>query len=182
VIEGDTGINIDQNGSWSGTFTEGDIFTVASVYGVNPITGQSTGQLRQFVIDAATSGDATDCPVTCTPGTSPYQIYSASASETYLPYQNVDALPANNAAVTVEGTASLVHPVNLAFHKDCLGLAMVPLNIDRDVAWSASETYKGYTITVTKDFDITNYQTYIRFDVLFGVKTLNPFLGCRIAG
>jgi hypothetical protein len=180
--EGDVSCLIDQNGSWTKTFTQGDIFTIAAVNGVNPITGGSTGNLRQFVVEAAAGTAGNDTAVSCTPGVAPHQIYSASATEKVLPYQNVDALPADNAVVTVAGTASLAHKVNLAFHKDCLGLAMVPLAIPASVKWAAQESYKGYVIRVIRDYDVINDQEYIRFDVLYGTKILNPFLGCRIAG
>lgn len=180
--EGDNTITIDQNGTWSNTLTKGDIFTVAAVYGVNPITGQSYGKLRQFCVDANVAATGTEQAVTCTPGTAPYALYDASAADKYLPYQNVDVLPQNNAVVSVAGSASLVHPVNLAFHKDCLGLAMVPLEVPDSVVWKAQETYEGYTVRVIKDYDVQNDVEYLRFDVLFGIKVLNPFLGVRIAG
>jgi hypothetical protein len=35
---------------------------------------------------------------------------------------------------------------------------------------------------VVRDYDVINDQEYIRFDVLYGVKVLNPFMACRIAG
>jgi hypothetical protein len=180
--EGDTTVTLDQNESWAVTLTQGDIFTVADVYGVNPITGASTGRLRQHVVEAAAGTTGTEAAVSCTPGVAPHQIYSASATEKTLPYQTVNALHADNAAVTVDGTASLAHKVNLAFHRDCLGLAMVPLAMPASVTWGAQETYKGYTIRVLRDYDVINDQEYIRFDVLYGKKVLNPFLGCRIAG
>lgn len=185
--EGAQTVLIDTNGSWTLTLTEGDIFTIASVYGVNPISGDSTGSLRQFVCYDAGGGshhtdNGNDATIKCIPGTDPYKIYSASAAETYLPYQTVDALPAENATVTVAGTASLSHKVNLAFHKDALGLCMVPLAMPASVSWGATKSYKGYSIRVIRDYDVTNDQEYVRFDCLFGVKCLNPFMACRIAG
>ncbi len=163
------------------TVKQGDIFTIAAVNAVNPISGLSTGSPRQFVVDADGTFNTT-LTTYCTPGTSPYQIYDASATENYLPYQNVDVLPQSTAAVTIAGTASQQYRVNLAFHKDCLGLAMVPIQLPVSTTWKAQESYDGYTVTVTRGFDIINYKEYVRFDILFGIKTLNPFLGCRVAG
>ncbi len=181
VAEGDVSITIDTNGTWTLTLTEGDIFEVADVYGNNPISGVSTNQLRQFVCRSHTD-DGNEGTISCIPGVSPWQIYSAAATEKFLPYQNMVALPANNAAVTVAGTAALVHPVNLAFHKDTFALAMVPLEIPDSVVWKARESHNGYVISVVKDFDVINYQEYIRFDILFAATAINPFLGCRLAG
>ena len=180
--EGDETITIDENGSWTKTFTEGDIISVAGVNAVNPISGDSTGYLRQFVATAAatTAGNETALPVM--PGGDPYKLYSPSATENYLPYQNVSALPADNAAVTCQGSSGLVHKVNMAFHRHALGLCMVPLEVPASVSWSARESYKGYSIRVIRDYDVVNDQEYVRFDVLFGLKVLNPLMACRVAG
>jgi hypothetical protein len=182
AIEGDTTVTIDENGSWSKTFKQGDIFTVASVYGNNPITGANTGHLRQFVVDADVAAAGTEQAVTCSPGTSPHQIYSASADEKNLPYQTVVALPSNNAVVTCAGSSDLVHPVNLGFHRDAFALAMVPLVLPDSVAWKGSASYDGLSVTVVKDWDQINYQETIRFDVLFAADAINRFMACRLAG
>lgn len=163
------------------TYTVGDIFTIAAVNAVNPISGASTGSLRQFVIDTAGTFSTT-ATIYATPGTSPYAIYDASATKDYLPYQNVDVLPQSAAAVTIAGTASTQYKCNMGFHRDCLGLAMVPLEMPPSVVWKAQESYDGYTCRVIRDYDVVNDQEYIRFDVLFGVKVLNPFMGVRVAG
>jgi hypothetical protein len=180
--EASVGITIDQNGSWSNTLTAGDIFTVAAVNGVNPISGANTGKLRQFVSMAAVTDAGNDQLISTTPGVAPYMIYSASATETALPYQNVDALPQDGAVITIAGTASLAHKVNLAFHKNALSLAMVPLVIPASAPWQSQISENGFSISICRDFDIVNYREIIRFDALWGVKVLNPFLACRIAG
>jgi hypothetical protein len=182
TADGDTTITIDQNGSWSNTLTAGDIFTIAGVNGVNPISGASTGRLRQFVCTTAVTDAGNEQAISCIPGTAPYQIYSSTATETTLPYQNIVTLPADNAAINIAGTASLAHKVNLAFHKNALGLCMVPLEVPASVSWKAQMSENGYSIRVIRDYDVINDLEYIRFDVLYGVKVLNPFMACRIAG
>lgn len=186
--EGDATLNLDQGGTGSAlTVKQGDYFTIGAVNAVNPISGISTGSLRGFVVDADgvfadVGGGDYRLTTTNTPGTSPYQLYDASAAETYLPYQNVDVLPQQDAYLSIPGSASQQYKVNLAFHKDALGLAMVPLEMPASVVWKAQESYDGYSIRVVRDYDITNDQEYVRMDCLFGVKVLNPFLGCRVAG
>lgn len=181
VAEGDTSITIDQNGSMAVTTKQGDIFTIADVNGVNVMSGQSTGRSRQFVVEADTDASGNDAEVSCTPGVAPWNMYSASATEKFLPYQNMDALPADDAAVSIAGSASLNHKVNLAFHRNALAMFMVPVQ-----APSELKSYKinsdGYTITVAFGGDIINYVSYIRFDILYGKKAINPFMACRIAG
>lgn len=182
TAEGATGLVVDENGSVSLVFNEGDILTVADVNGVNPISGLSTGRSRQFVVRTTTGATGTEDTISTTPGVSPNQIYSSAAGEDELPYQTIDTLPADNAAVSCAGSASLVHKVNMAFHRDCIGLVMVPLEVPASVSWSAQEADEGYAIRVIRDYDVINDQEYIRFDVLYGRQVINPFLGCRIAG
>lgn len=179
--EGGTTVTIDQNGSWSNTLKAGDIFTIAGVNGVNAINGDSTGRLRQFCVNTDVPATGTEQAIDCTPGAAPWNIYSASADRKFLPYQTVNALPANNAAITVAGSASLNHKVNLAFHKNAIALFMVPVEAPSELK-SYRKSENGFTITVCIGGDIVNYISYIRFDILYGVKVINPFMGCRIAG
>lgn len=182
TAEGATGLVIDEDGSVSLTFTEGDILTVANVNAVNPISGADLSRLRQFVVRALTPASGTEDTVSTIPGVAPNEIYSSAATEDYLPYQNIVTLPSDNAAVSCAGSASLVHKVNMAFHRDCIGLIMVPLEVPASVGWSAQESDGGYSIRVVRDYDVVNDQEYIRFDVLYGRMVINPMLGCRIAG
>jgi hypothetical protein len=180
VAEGAVAITIDENGSWSKTFKQGDIFSVASVNGVH-LNGQSMGRLRQFCVEADVAASGTEQAVSCTPGVAPFNIYSAAADEKYLPYQTVDALPANNAAVTCMGSSGLVHKVNMAFQENAIALFMVPVVPPQGLE-AHKENADGFTITVCWGGDIKNYVSYIRFDILYGRKVINPFAGCRIAG
>lgn len=186
---GDNTLGLDQNGAGSAlTVKDGDYFTIANVNSVNPISGQSTGQARGFVADGdqtfadAGGGDYQLAAATVLPGTSPYGLYDSTANETYLPYQNVDTLPANNALVTVAGSSGQQYPVNMAYHKDCIALAMVPLEIPLSSVWSARETMDGVSVRIVRYFDGANDIEVIRFDILFAVEVINPMLGCRIAG
>jgi hypothetical protein len=183
IAEGDSTIAVD-HASTDYTFKEGDIFTIAGVNAVNPISGADTGTARQFVVDAdvSMSGGGHDATLTCTPGTAPYVIRSAGGAAVYDPYQNVSALHADDAALTIPGSSGAQYKVNLAFHKHAFGLSMVPLEMPASVGWKAQESYKGYSIRVIRDYDVLTDNEYIRFDVLFGIKTLNPLLACRIAG
>lgn len=189
VANGDNTINLDQNGAGSAlTVKHGDIFTIADVNSVNPASGQSTGQARNFVVDAdATFADAGggdyNLDITCTPGTDPYAIYDSTANETYLPYQNIDTLPVNNAAVTIPGSSGLIYPVNLAYHRDCMAIAMVPLVMPQSAVWGTRMTTEdGLSVRCYKYLDGANDAEVIRFDILYAKKCINPFLGCRIAG
>jgi hypothetical protein len=155
-------------------FKKGDIFTIADVYAVNPISGESTGTLRQFVVTADAAGAATATSDIVTAYVQPDMIDTGA-------YKTVDTLPAAGAAVTVLGTQGEPYPENLAFHKNAFALVMVPLQ-KPEGAWGAVATEAGFSIRVVKDYDINSDDEICRMDVLYGVKTIYPELACRIRG
>ena len=167
-----TGSSLITDG-WSGSNTvkNGDIFTVADVYAVNPKTGDSTNELRQFVITADNADTGADMTLA---------IYPSITTSGAL--QTVTASPANNAAITLVGTESTSYPVNMAFHKDCFTLAVRPLEIPSSVVWGARESYNGLSVRVIKQYDIEEDKEMLRFDVLYGVLCQNPSFGVRIIG
>jgi hypothetical protein len=181
--EGATTLSVDNTQNASGTLLTGDIFTTANVNAVKPFTGEDLGYVKQHVVDAdETASTSAIAALNCTPGTAPNQIYSRLAGSDYLPYQNVHTIHANSAVSTVAGSAGLVHPVNLMFHRDAFAFAMVPLAIPASVVWQARETMDGFSISVTRGVDILTLTEVVRFDVLYCFKTINRQLACRIAG
>ena len=152
----------------------GDVFTIAAVYKVNPITKQSTGVLQQFV---ATADAASDGSGNCTISISP-SIYSSGS------LQNVDALPADNAALTFLPAASTVTAHNLLMHEQAFGLAFVPLEKPEGVHFSAVETdpETGISIRIVRDFDFSNDKFRCRMDVAYGWAALRPEWACKILG
>lgn len=156
----------------------GDVFTIANVFKVNPITKQSTGVLQQFVITADTSSDGSGnatLPISPT-------IYSTGS------LQNVDSLPADNAALSFSGDAvvgtSAVTVNNLLMHKQAFGLAIVPLEKPEGVHFSAVETdpETGISIRIIRDYTFSTDKFPCRMDVLYGWKELRPEWACRILG
>ncbi len=178
TAEGATSLATDGWTASTMVLKAGDVFTIAGVYAVNPVSGKSTGVLRQFVATAdVTSAGGGTATIPISP-----VIYSAAANETYLPYQTVTALPADNAAITVMGTASTPYPMNLGFHENAFGLVTVPIELPDGAAFKARESYNGLSVRVVKDYDITNDEDIIRLDIMYGWKTLYPELGCRLIG
>lgn len=165
---------------------KGDVISVASVYGVNPVSGKvwEGNQAKQFVVTADVTSDGSG---NATIGVSP-AVISSAANEEDLPYQTVNALPVNGAAITVHtGNEDTSHLQNLAFHEDCFALTMVPFKKPRSagqsVMWGqASDKTLGLSITVATGFDLTNYLEATRLDVLYGWDTIRPNLGVRITG
>jgi hypothetical protein len=152
----------------------GDVFTVAGVFAVNPVSGESTGTLRQFVVTADASCAATATSAIVTAYVEPEMIDTG-------PYKTVDTLPAAGALVTIVGTQGEPYPVNLAFHRKAFALVMVPLPKPMGV-WGSTATDEGYSIRIVKDYDIDLDDEVCRLDVLYGTKTLYPELAVRIRG
>ena len=156
----------------------GDVFTLAGVYAVNPVPGEgTTGKtvmpyLQQFtVISDASSDGSGNATLTISP-----------AIVTSGPYQSVSAAPADNAAITVLGTASTAYPQNMMFHRNTFALVTCPLEMPDGAAWKARESDDGLSVRVVKDYDIGTDEDIIRVDVLFGWKDIYPELGCRLWG
>lgn len=158
--------------SVTGLLKKGDVITVAGVYAVNPQSRQSTGQLMQFVVTADVDSDgagAATIPISPT--------ITASGA-----YQNVSALPADNAAITVAGTAGAEYPINIGCHKDAFTLATADLLLPGGVDFAAREVYDGISMRIIRQYDINNDQFPCRIDVLYGWKAVYPELACRLIG
>ncbi len=154
----------------------GDVFTIANVFAVNPVPGEGSKQampyLQEFTVLQNGSSDASG---NLTLTISPPIITSG-------PHQTVSAAPADNAALTFRGTANTFFPQNMGFHKNAFALVTVPLEMPDGASFKARETYKGLSMRVIKDYDITNDVEKIRLDVLYGVKAIYPDLACRLWG
>ena len=73
------------------------------------------------------------------------------------------------------------HVPNLMFQKSAFTIAMAPL-APADGVDSAVVSYNGFSIRVVRGYDIDNDINKLRFDILFGVKTLYPELAVRVLG
>ncbi len=156
----------------------GDIITIAGVFAVNPVPGEGAAgktvmpYLQQFVVKSDVSSDGAG---NATLAISPAIITSG-------PYQTVSVAPADNAAITVFGSASTAYPQNMLFHENAFALVTVPLEMPDGAAWKSRETDDGLSVRIVKDYDINTDEDIVRIDVLYGWKSLYPDLGCRLWG
>jgi hypothetical protein len=150
----------------------GDVFTIDSVYAVNPVTGATQSFLRQFVvIDGGTNDGSGNATLTIAPA-----IITSGA------YQTCSAVPSDGATITWKGTASTGYPQNVVFHPDAVTLAVVPLIKPEGAVRVATQSYKGLSMRLIQGFDMTNDLSQWRFDMLYGVKAIQPHLATRISG
>lgn len=159
--------------STNGILKAGDVFTIANVYDVNPVTKATLPFLKQFTVTADADSGASTGPAALT-------IYPAII--TSGAYQNVSAAPADNAAITVVGTGGTGYRQNLVFHKNAFALVMVPLIKPPGAVDVARQTYNGISVRVVPVYDGTNDESSYRLDVLYGVKAIDPRLATRLSG
>jgi len=176
VATGATTIALDWTGGVAtDTVKEGEVFTIAAVFAVNDETKQSLTNLKQFVVTADTTGVSSQwltLPISPT-------IYGPTSAG----LQNVDALPANNAAVTFYGTTSAtVYPQNLIFHRDAFTFATADLKLPRNQEMAARKVQDGISMRIWEGTDIRNDEWPVRSDVLYGYVSTYPELACRVWG
>lgn len=161
--------------SITGILKAGDIFTIAGVFSVNPITKQSTGRLQQFVVTADANSGATTGPATLS--ISPSIVTSGTT-------QTVSASPADNAAITVLGAASATAASNVLFHRDAFTLACIPMQtyggLDKCAVEYDPDT--GIAVRIMQGVDVTNDKLLVRADVLYGWAPTRPEWAARIEG
>lgn len=154
------------------TIKKGDIFTIAGINAVNPITGDTLDFARQFcVISDDTTAVAGVAEITITP-----------AIITTGPYKTCSEAPTDSDAITVKGTSATSYRQNLVFHPDAVTLAIVPLEVPRGAVSCVQKSYKGITMRLIEGYDMTNNISGWRFDVLYGVLAHQPHLATRISG
>jgi hypothetical protein len=165
VASGDSVVTVDTG---TGTIKKGEIITFAGVNAVHPETKADTGVLQQFVVGADYAGGAGDLSV------SPAFVSSGAS-------QNVSALPADNAAITIAGTVSTNYGQSLLFHPDAFAFATADLVMPSGVDFARREVLDGVSMRVVRQYDINADRFPTRIDVLYGFKTLRPQLACRLA-
>jgi len=84
--------------------------------------------------------------------------------------------------VTFPDVTADAHVANLGFHRDAFALAMAPLEAPMGGANSAVLNYRGLSIRIIMDYAFGTDKNQIRFDVLYGVKTMYPELAVRLLG
>jgi hypothetical protein len=159
--------------STNGILKAGDVFTIAGVYAVNPVTKAKLSFLKQFVVMAdADSGASTgDASLTIYPA-----IITSGA------FQNASAAPADNAAITVLGTGGTGYRQNMVFNRNAFALAMVPMISPPGAVQVSRQSYKGTSVRLIPTYDGTNDKSNFRLDILYGTKAIDPRLATRLSG
>ena len=178
-----TGSSLITDGWASGatTLKKGDVFTVAGVNSVNPLSYSDNGRLQQFVVTA----DNSDSSGAMTIAISPSIITSGAL-------QTVSASPANNAVITVLGAtaaaggtlATYTSPQSLVYHPDAFAFVMADLMKPGAGAESTTVRSKalGFSIRMVEQYQIGTDQNPSRLDILIGAATIQARLASRVWG
>lgn len=177
ALSKDTGTMSLATNGWatSATIKAGEVFTISTVFAVNPVTKATLDYLQPFVVMADATADASATTNETTLVISPPIITSGA-------FQTVSAAPVANQTITMIGTASTGYVQNMVFHRNAFALAMVPLEMPQGVVDAARKTYKGLSVRVVPYYDGTNDISNWRLDILYGVKAIDPRLATRLSG
>ena len=157
------------------SLNQGDTFTIAGVYAVNPQNRQAYGsnKLRNFVVNTAVSGSGSTISVNVSPA-----VITAGQ------FQNV-SIPSTSAtaAVSFFNSSGTVSPQNIIMHRNAFTLAVADLELPDGVhfAGRASDKEIGLSMRVVRQYTINNDSIPTRLDVLYGWAPLYPELACRVA-
>ncbi len=152
---------------------QGDTFTIANVFSVNPETKQSTGVLQSFLVTANVASDAAgNATIPISPA-----IIAGGA------YQNVTARPADNAPITItSGAANTTYTQNMVWHRDAITFVSPKQELPggMDMAYQASLADEGgVSLRFVRGYDITNNKFVSRFDILWGAAVTLPNFAVR---
>lgn len=159
-------------GTSGGTLLAGDVFTVAGVFAVHPITKVTQNYLQQFVVTANNTAVSTAYTGVAI---SPTIYFSTSGS-----LQNVSKLPTSSDAVSIVGTLSTGYQQQLAFHKQAYRVASVPLMKPDGAHMVGMETVDGMTVRVWMDSILLTDTMALRLDFLGAFCPVRPEWGCRL--
>ena len=174
----DTGvqtIHMDGFTTAAAVVKQGDTFTIAGVYDVNPVTKAKLPHLKMFTVtaDATMASNEGDLIV------SPALIWTGAFQNVWIDSGTTDL---NNAAVTFTGTQSTGYPQNMIFRKNAFALVTVPLVAPPGAVDVSRKSYKGLNVRVIPVYDGVTDESAWRLDVLYGTKTVDPRQAVRLSG
>lgn len=152
---------------------QGDVFTIANVFAVNPQSRQSYGKLRNFVVTADAGAGA---------GT--YSVVISPAIITAGQFQNVTvAATSATATVTPIAATGVSGPQNIMCHRNAFTLATADLEVPRGVHFAGRSASKssGLSVRIVSQYTIANDAIPTRLDVLFGWAPLYAELAVRVS-
>ena len=176
-------LNVDGLGA-NATVAQGDIFTIAGVFAINPRSREVLPYLQQFVVMAdATASGAGAAALTVSmpiivPGTN-----DGTSTVANTAFATVSAAPADNAAIQFYAGANARVPVRAAFHRRAISLVSARLAMPfTGEASFVTDPDTGVSVRYWRGSDIQTGAHIHRFDTIYGVDNIQPMLGVRVNG
>jgi hypothetical protein len=88
----------------------------------------------------------------------------------------------NDNAIVLTAAASTAYKQNIMYHKNAMGMAVVPLEMPQGAVNASRQSYKGLSVRVIPVYDGINDVSKWRLDMLYGRTVLDPRLAVRISG
>ena len=152
----------------SGTLNKGDFITIAGVYEINRLNGQSTGFLKVFTVIENVPSGSSQIPI------SP-SIIGPNASGGFAPFQTVSAAPAQGAAITPVLPPECTYRRNVIFGDNTFLCAFVEMSLDTPGAETTRASTGGadgndsfFSTIVSRQYNNLSQATTMRADVLGG--------------
>jgi len=162
------------------TLNQGDTFTIANIFPVNPQNRQAYGsnRLRSFVVNSTVSAAAAG---TITVNVSPALIIGGQFQNCAIGATSTTAV-VTPLSLALGAASAVVSPQNILCHRSAFTLAMADLPIPRGVAFSgrAADKKAGMSVRIVRQYTINNDSEPCRIDVLYGGAPLYPELSCRV--
>jgi len=159
----------------TGVIAVGDVFTIAGIYAVNPVTKATLPFLKQFTVASTSDLDsgASTGPLTIT--ASPAAIASGA-------HKTISGTIGDGKALVFQGSEGTGYRQNLFFCPEAFALVSVPLVNPPGAVDVGRRSYKGTNVRVIPVYDGTNDVSKWRLDVLYGTKTIDQRLAHRASG
>jgi len=182
-------LNIDTL-TGSATIAQGEVFTIAGVFRINPRTQQvvtdaaGAAVLMQFTTTAAATASAgavalTISPPIIVPGTGG----TTAIQRVNTAFGTASAVPADGAAVLFAGAPSTSFAVRAAWHKSAIQLVSARLIMpETGVATFATDDETGISIRYWRGSDISTGEHVHRWDMIYGANVVDELLGTRFSG
>ena len=165
----------------STTIKRGETFVIAGVFEYDNRQGKVLADLQRFSVLAdvtATAGGLatlTIAPPMIVPGTSDGVDTTANTA-----FGTINSIPADNAALTFDGTVSQVLSPRVAFHKRAISLVGAKLHRPfSDTVAFTTDRESGLSIRYWRGSDIATGAHIHRFDTIYGVANMDRRLGTR---
>lgn len=153
----------------SGTWKNGDIFTISTLFRVHPETKTNTGQLQQLSVVGDVALGTTQS-ITISP-----PIYITGA------YQNATlSAVLSSGTIAKVGNTGTTYRSNVFFQPDAFTFATADLIKPNGVDMVSRQVKDGISMRILRDYDPNYDRLVTRCDVLYGYRSIRPQLAARV--